>query len=527
MSFDEKQNSDNEEINLAELFRNIWFYKFSLLIFVALSVPICLIFSSTLEPTYKAETVFEKPRDNTQSGNSLLDNVEGLGILSFLGGAVNSGSADSFYSEIRSESLLETVILNNADFDSQMLTKFCPLPSKATAQFSLRSFLISLGISENKAPSKSQKISLLIKCVNDMLEINFDNYGSNESSAYRLSIESPDPEFSANLANQIVEKYFVRHEVRKDENFKNLKRYLSKVIAEAQLEFIEANKSIQQFRIKHTLQMNTKPLSAQNALTNTVNLSELSIPISPFAPELNKEITNLSQLEKSISQLKQARLNLLSLKDIDQKKVKVFISSTEVQGVLSRTFITAISKINDLSSTTDVINQEIKKIVNRELLSLKQKIQGLEEKINKGKEQTKQLMNIENRFQELAIDVAKKKLLFEGLKDQLKEEILTSGLSNVGQPVLLTKAVPPFNKAYPNKKLIVVFGVVLAILVGISSIIIRQLFLRRVYSLAQLQKISRSLSFYRVEYKQLKNMSRKSDETVIGQSFFFTYHGNG
>ena len=38
-----------------------------------------------------------------------------------------------------------------------------------------------------------------------MLEIDFDKYGSNKSSAYRLSVESGDPNFSANLANQIVE----------------------------------------------------------------------------------------------------------------------------------------------------------------------------------------------------------------------------------------------------------------------------------------------------------------------------------
>ena len=57
-------------------------------------------------------------------------------------------------------------------------------------------------------------------------------------------------------------------------------------------------------------------------------------------------------------------------------------------------------------------------------MSLKQQIQALEEKIVKREEQTMQLMTIENRFQELAIDVAKKKLIFEGLKDQLKEKIL-------------------------------------------------------------------------------------------------------
>ena len=89
-----------------------------------------------------------------------------------------------------------------------------------------------------------------------MLEIDFDNFGSNKSSAYRLSIESGDPDFSANLVNQIVEKYFIRHEKKRDQDFQNVKKYLSKVITEAQLEFTEANKLLQSFIIKHTLLMN-------------------------------------------------------------------------------------------------------------------------------------------------------------------------------------------------------------------------------------------------------------------------------
>ena len=79
-----------------------------------------------------------------------------------------------------------------------------------------------------------------------------------ESSAYKLSIESGDPNFSANLANQIVEKYFVRHEKKRDQDFPKCKKYLSKVITEAQLEYAEANKLIQSFKIKHTLLMNIK-----------------------------------------------------------------------------------------------------------------------------------------------------------------------------------------------------------------------------------------------------------------------------
>ena len=83
--------------------------------------------------------------------------------------------------------------------------------------------------------------------------------------------------------------------------------------------------------------------------------------------------------------------------------------------------------MKNLSAGTSLINKDIAVIVTQELMSLKKQIQVLEEKIAKREEQTRKLMTIQNRFQELAIDVAKKKLIFEGLKDQLKEKILSAG----------------------------------------------------------------------------------------------------
>ena len=107
MSFDESQQIDDNETNLAELFRSIWFYKFSLLAFIVLSVPLSIMFTTILEPTYKAETVFEKPsNDSMQGSNSLTSNIDGLGFLSLLGGGPMVGGRDIFFSEIRSESFL-------------------------------------------------------------------------------------------------------------------------------------------------------------------------------------------------------------------------------------------------------------------------------------------------------------------------------------------------------------------------------------------------------------------------------------
>ena len=528
MSLDNEQQVDNDDIDLGQLFRSIWFYKFSLLIFIILSVPTSIVVSSFIKPKYEAETVFEKPsKENGQSNASLLNGSQGIGFLNLLSGGQIGSASDSFFSEIRSESFLKTVILNNSEMDSQTIQKFCPLPSKKVARFSLRSLLIALGISENRAPSESQKVSLIVKCVNNMLKIEFDSYGSSESSAYRLSIMSGDPNFSANLANQIVEKYFDRHEKVRNQDFENIKKYLSKVITEAQIEFTEANKLMQGFKIKHTLLMNLKPLSSLNASMQRVVGDGVFIPASPFVSELNKEIAGLSQLERSLSQVKQARLNLLSLNELDQEKIKAFVESTEVQGVLSRAFITAISKINNLSAATQETNQEIKKIVNRELIILEQQIRALAEKIAKREEQTMKLMNIENMFQELAIDVSKKQLIFEGLKDQLKEKILTTGLANVRQPVLLTKAVPPFVKASPNKKLILALGVALSLFIGVAYILIRQMFVRRVHSLSQVRGLSRFSSCYQIKYKQLNQMGERVHDTLISQSFFSSIKGRG
>ena len=60
MSFDDEQHLVDDEIDLAEIFRSIWSYKFSLLIFIILSIPVSVMYSTTLKPQYEAETVFEK-----------------------------------------------------------------------------------------------------------------------------------------------------------------------------------------------------------------------------------------------------------------------------------------------------------------------------------------------------------------------------------------------------------------------------------------------------------------------------------
>ena len=113
-------------------------------------------------------------------------------------------------------------------------------------------------------------------------------------------------------------------------------------------------------------------------------------------------------------------MKLSSLKDLNQDEILKAISSTEIQDALSRTLSHQLQRLI-IFGRHQFQNKEIKKIVGQEFQSLRNRYKFLK-KIGKREEQAMKLMTIENRYQELAIDVSKKKLIFEGLKDQLKEK---------------------------------------------------------------------------------------------------------
>ena len=67
-----------------------------------------------------------------------------------------------------------------------------------------------------------------------------------------------------------MEKYFICYEESRDLSFKNLKKYLSKVISDSQFEYAEANQVMNDFIIKHTLLMNINPFEQEkNAAQNS------------------------------------------------------------------------------------------------------------------------------------------------------------------------------------------------------------------------------------------------------------------
>ena len=139
---------------------------------------------------------------------------------------------------------------------------------------------------------------------------------------------------------------------------------------------------------------------------------------SPFKTEMNRRWFNLSQLEKSYDQFVQAKANLLKLAEFSNSEITEFVLSTQVQDVFSNSFVSSIAKIDERSFSEDILSQKTENIINEELERLETQILAFENKIKQKEKQTVSLMKIENQFQDLSLDIERKQLFFEALKDR-------------------------------------------------------------------------------------------------------------
>ena len=96
--------------------------------------------------------------------------------------------------------------------------------------YSLASLLVLFGLSEIKYPDESQRLNKLLECVRGMIEIGFDEYNGDETNAVKISVRSQSAQFSANLANQVVEKYFQWQENKRKQKVKSIQEYLAQTI---------------------------------------------------------------------------------------------------------------------------------------------------------------------------------------------------------------------------------------------------------------------------------------------------------
>ena len=500
-TIDEENELVDNEIRLDELWQTIWANRLVLVFFVFISLPISIMYVNSIPPEFKAEAVLEKPKDDMRSQQQ---SMSAGSMFSLLTGS-KSGQDLSHVALIMSDSFLKTVAVNNPDLDNVSLNKFCS-PYKPPQGFSLASLLVLLGISDVKYPSEIQTLDKLLKCVRKMIEIAYFKYGNEDTDAVKIIVRSQNAFFSANLANQIVQKYFLALEKNRNEKFRDVQNYLSQTISDAQEELSYAQVALQDFLIQHAL--------LGNISTSSGNLSKgnATFEVSPFRVEMRKKISTLGQIEKSQAEFVSMKSKIINLIDNNYRDIDQIIL-TDSQAVLSRNFISTISKIFEPKNKGSF---DLEKIVSQEIKRLEKQIQIFEKKIMQAESSTLKLMDIENRFQELAINVQKKLVTFEGLKDQLNLMIVEGGMESISKPVLLTEAVPPLLPFSPNKRQTVILGFLVSSFLGILYALMKQHWLKKIYAVSQVKKINKYLRCYQIKLSALK----KRNDQALNRTFF-------
>ncbi len=507
----EKNEVGTREIDLIEVAKLLWFNRYIFLFSFIISIFASIGYIRVTPPTFVANAVFEKPAVGNQQESS--NENRSLGVLGGLLGVSSNFSSDkeNLFSVIKSKSFLQTVLVDNQMLDRETLYKFCPLPTGLVPPLSIRSLLVFMGVSTNNTPDENQKVDFLVDCIKEKLTIQNDQVDDVKTSAIKVIIKSHDPHFSANLANQIVEKYFIWHEKYRDIGFRNIKNYLSDTILEAQNELNEANKLKQEFIIRHAL------LGDIRASFENNNTKE---NLSPFRIEMVENIATLGQLEKSKALLKEAELKLSTLQKLNTNKIEDFMLSSQLQAALSRTFISFLSQYENTPNNFSARTLSVQQSLEQELNRLKDQIQVIDKKIKEKESKTLKLMNIESRFQALSLDLEKKRLAFESLKDQLNKKILTAGLDKIHEPLLLTTATAPLSQSSPNKKLVVLIGVLISLILGLLYSVVWQIYQKRIFSLGQVDRLSNELNSYQIKLKQLTRMKEIVSESAISKSVF-------
>ena len=86
--------SEDNEIDLGELFAALWFHKFLIIIFTVLSILLAGYYALTTEKKFTAKSIFQIEQNNSSSGFNISSELGALASLAGLSGKQTASNTD-------------------------------------------------------------------------------------------------------------------------------------------------------------------------------------------------------------------------------------------------------------------------------------------------------------------------------------------------------------------------------------------------------------------------------------------------
>lgn len=284
-----------------------------------------------------------------------------------------------------------------------------------------------------------------------------------------VSIETPDPKLSADIANEMADVYIENYLVAKLEMTEKATKWLNESLQGLRTKLDDSERRLANFDETEQLvdidgvvglasdevqQLSDQLIEAQvllkrnQAIYEQVNRQGLSIAELSTVPEV---------------------LNHPSIQSVKREEILAQSRVSELREVYGPKHPTMIAAMAELNSIQNSISQQISNLVSgitNEYRSAQSKVRALENQVSQARADFRALSALESRRKALQRDVDINQQLYDSFFTRLKETDQLGGFESAHARVL-DSAKPPAGPSKPKKGLIIVAAFVLSIGLGV------------------------------------------------------------
>jgi uncharacterized protein involved in exopolysaccharide biosynthesis len=398
----------NDEINIKEIFCVLWAYKFLIFLTSAIFVFLSIVYLARIERVYTATSIFSL--DKESAGNNFGGAAFGqLGGLAALAGFTdkNSSSLDAFIERFSAREFILDVA-NDLDFKNDVFfNKYNAEASEETWKTLVKKLVGWKSLP--KDPNDIINWNIVLKSQDNII------IDSTDAGAISVSVNHYNPRRAAKIANHVVDKIIdLVHAEKRQEASKRLE-YLSTVLADALLNFENAQSKFKQFTLNNSLQsLNT--------------LSASSILLDDLRSKRDEAIVQMEAIDNLLNAIKSSsdtRQNYLKLRKdfpvLDQSAFRRILGISE--------------KVNSWSWPSAETLQRVKESISDRSSSLGTEISKLEQGALKYAESADELVN-------LTRDLKIAETTYTVLVEQVKSQSLVAGFAPNNSKIIAVADVP-------------------------------------------------------------------------------------
>ena len=422
----------------------------------------------------------------------------GVDILS------NNISSTDLIPKILGEKFLKT-LLKSGELVSH-LRENPDCGDKTPSLKSITGVLVFLNLYEFKSANGSQREAELVNCLRDMISITNYKFEKTKTSAFVIRVRDRDSDMAKKIANELVNQYFSQDLALKKRNYEKTVSYFSEMLAKTKIELEVEKKKLNQFLLS-----NVKFISS-SATKSALQKESASEQLSQMSSSL---IFEINELEKQSKKLVETLAVLVEAPENRLRASELLVQMKEKQVTLSvsRNILNLIERLSVEENTREETWQLLRQKVEEEIDRLSGLSSTVKDLLNEKNQQLKKVIADSKTLDEMGNNYIRKLTYYEQLKSSVDRKILEAGILDVSEPTIYSRATQPLIPLKPKIKNIFAQNAVIAIIIALLLIFVRQIFTQRVYHIKQLEAQNGKMDLISLSKKDLNLSALMSGNT--------------